>query len=129
VSTGGGGQQFQIQKKMSKIRHGKEHASEVFCLLNVLSYLIHGIQDMADEECRKARGSFGRRGKVIYFFSAKIPLKAACFEKKIYQMEEKTRLCTGTFSTSSTWRLQFLPKPGSFDENRFAVLSWNMNVK
>jgi hypothetical protein len=41
--------------------HGKEHASEVFCLLNVLSYLIHGIQDMSDEEYRKARGSFGRR--------------------------------------------------------------------
>jgi hypothetical protein len=41
--------------------HGKNHASELFCLLNVLSYLIHGIQDMADEEYRKARGSFGRR--------------------------------------------------------------------
>jgi hypothetical protein len=41
--------------------HGKEHASELFCLLNVLSYLIHGIQDVADEEYRKARGSFGRR--------------------------------------------------------------------
>ncbi|MDR2629580.1 MAG: hypothetical protein LBC60_01505, partial [Spirochaetaceae bacterium] len=41
--------------------HGKEHAGEVFCLLNVLSYLIHGIQDMADEEYRKTRGNFGRR--------------------------------------------------------------------
>ncbi|MDR3123406.1 MAG: hypothetical protein LBU16_06460 [Treponema sp.] len=41
--------------------HGKNHASELFCLLNVLSYLIHGIQDMADEEYRKARGAFGRR--------------------------------------------------------------------
>jgi ATP phosphoribosyltransferase regulatory subunit HisZ len=29
-------------------------------VLNVLSYLIHGIQDVADEEYRKARGSFGR---------------------------------------------------------------------
>jgi hypothetical protein len=29
--------------------------------LNVLSYLIHRIQDMADEEYRKARGNFGRR--------------------------------------------------------------------
>jgi hypothetical protein len=41
--------------------HGKNHASELFCLLNVLSYLIHGIQDVANEERRKARGSFGRR--------------------------------------------------------------------
>jgi hypothetical protein len=41
--------------------HGKNHASELFCLLNVLSYLPHGIQDLADEEYRKARASFGRR--------------------------------------------------------------------
>jgi hypothetical protein len=30
-------------------------------LLNVLSCLIHGIRELADEERRKARGSFGRR--------------------------------------------------------------------
>jgi hypothetical protein len=30
-------------------------------MLNVLSYLIHGIQDLAEEEYRKARSSFGRR--------------------------------------------------------------------
>ncbi|MDR3192565.1 MAG: hypothetical protein LBT87_05825, partial [Treponema sp.] len=41
--------------------HGKKHAIEIFYLLNVLSCLIHGIQDTADEEYRKARGSFGRR--------------------------------------------------------------------
>jgi hypothetical protein len=41
--------------------HGKNHASELFCLLNVLSYLLHGIQDLADEKYRKARASFGRR--------------------------------------------------------------------
>jgi hypothetical protein len=39
--------------------HGKEHARELFCLLNVLSYLMHGIQDMADEEYRKAGGALG----------------------------------------------------------------------
>jgi hypothetical protein len=38
---------------------GKGHASEVFCLLNVLSYLIHGIQELADEEYRKAGGLWG----------------------------------------------------------------------
>jgi hypothetical protein len=41
--------------------HGRNHASELFCLLNVLSYLIQGIQEAADEEYRKARGTFGRR--------------------------------------------------------------------
>jgi hypothetical protein len=41
--------------------HGENHASEIFCLLNVYSYLIHGIQDIADEDYKKARSSFGRR--------------------------------------------------------------------
>jgi hypothetical protein len=41
--------------------HGKNHTSEEFCVLNVLSYLIHGIPDMADEEHRKTRGAFGRQ--------------------------------------------------------------------
>jgi hypothetical protein len=41
--------------------HGKNHASEVFCLLNLLSLLFHGIQDLVDEDYRKARASFGRR--------------------------------------------------------------------
>jgi hypothetical protein len=34
--------------------------------LNVLSYLIHGIQELADEEYRKARGSFGRRAAFFW---------------------------------------------------------------
>jgi hypothetical protein len=41
--------------------HGENHAAEIFCLLNVLSYLIHGIQDIAGEDCKLARSSFGRR--------------------------------------------------------------------
>ena len=41
--------------------HGKEHASEVFCVLNLLAFLFHSIQEKADEEYREARGSFGRR--------------------------------------------------------------------
>jgi hypothetical protein len=56
----GGGVKLRFTRKPN-FGHGKNHASELFCLLNVLSYLIHGIQDMADEEYRKARGSFGRR--------------------------------------------------------------------
>jgi hypothetical protein len=41
--------------------HGKNHAGEIYCLLNLMSFLFHGIQDLADEDYQKARGSFGRR--------------------------------------------------------------------
>jgi hypothetical protein len=41
--------------------HGESHACDIFCLLNLLAFLFHGIQDICDEEYRKARGSFGRR--------------------------------------------------------------------
>ncbi|MDR0689518.1 MAG: hypothetical protein LBG08_04535 [Spirochaetaceae bacterium] len=44
-----------------KFGHGKEHAGEVFCLLNLPAFLFHSIQDKGDEEYREARGSFGRR--------------------------------------------------------------------
>jgi hypothetical protein len=46
--------------------HGQSHASEVFCLLNVYSYLIHGIQDIVDEDYRKARARFGRRDALFW---------------------------------------------------------------
>jgi hypothetical protein len=41
--------------------HGKKHAADIYCLLNVLAFLFHGIQDLVDEDYRAARGSFGRR--------------------------------------------------------------------
>ena len=41
--------------------HGQEHASEMFCLLNLLSFLWHGILWLADEGYRKARACAGRR--------------------------------------------------------------------
>jgi hypothetical protein len=41
--------------------HGENHASEIFCLLNVFSYLIHSIQDIVDEDYKKARSAYGRR--------------------------------------------------------------------
>jgi hypothetical protein len=47
--------------------HGDNHAAEVFCLLNLFSFLIHGLQDLADEDYKKARASFGRRDE---FFGA-----------------------------------------------------------
>jgi hypothetical protein len=41
--------------------HGKHHACEIFCLLNLLAFLFHGIQDSIDEDYIKARSSFGRK--------------------------------------------------------------------
>jgi hypothetical protein len=52
--------------------HGKEHASEIFCLLNLLAFLFHRIQDKADEEYREARGSFGRRDAFFWAFRYEI---------------------------------------------------------
>ena len=41
--------------------HGNEHASELFCLLNFLAFLYHGILYLADENYRTAREYAGRR--------------------------------------------------------------------
>jgi hypothetical protein len=47
--------------------HGQEHAAEVFCMLNLFSFLIHGLQDLADEEYKAARATFSSRKE---FFGA-----------------------------------------------------------
>jgi hypothetical protein len=41
--------------------HGKEHTNELFCLLNLMTFLFHGIQVLAEDEYRKAQGLFGRK--------------------------------------------------------------------
>ncbi|MDR1301757.1 MAG: hypothetical protein LBK43_04715 [Treponema sp.] len=41
--------------------HGAEHAGDIYCLLNLLSFQVHGILQLIDEGYRKARGTFGRR--------------------------------------------------------------------
>ena len=41
--------------------HGANHASEIFCLLNLLGFMLHSIQDLVDLTYRQARCSFGRR--------------------------------------------------------------------
>jgi hypothetical protein len=38
--------------------HGKNHVVEIFCLLNLMGFSFHGIQDFADEDYRKARAAF-----------------------------------------------------------------------
>jgi hypothetical protein len=41
--------------------HEKESAANVYCLLNILSFLFHSIQDLLNEDYKTARRSFGRR--------------------------------------------------------------------
>jgi hypothetical protein len=41
--------------------HGEAYASEMFCLLNFLAFLWHGLLWLADEICRQARVNAGRR--------------------------------------------------------------------
>jgi hypothetical protein len=45
--------------------HGKEHASEIFLLLNLLAFQFHTILEMCDEEYQKARASVGRRDVTV----------------------------------------------------------------
>jgi hypothetical protein len=49
------------------IGHGKTHASENFCLLNLLAFLFHTLLFWGDEQYRMARNQSGRRDN---FFSA-----------------------------------------------------------
>jgi hypothetical protein len=53
-------------------RHRKEHASEIFYLLNLLAFLFHSIQDKMDEGYREARGAFGRRDAFFRAFRYEI---------------------------------------------------------
>jgi len=46
--------------------HGENHASENYCLLNILAFLFHGILMLSDENYQKARATVGRRTE---FFS------------------------------------------------------------
>jgi hypothetical protein len=49
-----------------KFGHGKEQANEVFCLLNLLAFLYHGIQALADDDYRAAWGSCGRKANFFW---------------------------------------------------------------
>jgi hypothetical protein len=50
--------------------HGEEHASEIFCLLNLLGFLYHGILGIADEAYKRARASAGRRTEFFNYMRA-----------------------------------------------------------
>jgi hypothetical protein len=58
--------------------HGKNHAAEVFCLLILLSFLFHGIQEWADEEYKKARAYYGRRD--AFFWALRTLMSLYLFE-------------------------------------------------
>jgi hypothetical protein len=41
--------------------HGSLHASEMYCLLNLLAFQMHSLLDISDEDYQKARAYSGRR--------------------------------------------------------------------
>jgi hypothetical protein len=55
--------------------HGQERASEMFCLLNLLSFLFHGILSFTDGLYEKSRASAGRRAE--FFGCFRLGLRAA----------------------------------------------------
>jgi hypothetical protein len=58
--------------------HRQNHVSELFCLLNLLAFLFHGVQRLIDEEYRKAYNSFGR--KINFFWTLRCETNR-CFHK------------------------------------------------
>jgi hypothetical protein len=41
--------------------HGESHACEIYCLLNLLAFMVHGLMILCDERFKRARSYFGRR--------------------------------------------------------------------
>jgi len=58
--------------------HGKQHACQIFLLLNLLAFQFHTILELCDEDYRKARASFGRRDS--YFQHMQAALRYALHE-------------------------------------------------
>jgi hypothetical protein len=50
--------------------HGKQHACEIFLLLNLLAFQFHTILELCDEEYGKARASVGRRDSYFQHMQA-----------------------------------------------------------
>jgi hypothetical protein len=50
--------------------HGKNHAGEVFFILNLLSFMFHTILDLCDAGWQKARASVGRRDTFFAYLQA-----------------------------------------------------------
>jgi hypothetical protein len=58
--------------------HGENHASEIFCLLNLLAFQFHTILDLADEEYQKAHALDNRRDE--FFNHLRAALRYALHE-------------------------------------------------
>jgi hypothetical protein len=58
--------------------HGKTHASEMYCLLNLLAFQMHSLLDISDEDYRKARAYCGRRDE--FFNELRILMRRMLFE-------------------------------------------------
>ncbi|MDR1229996.1 MAG: hypothetical protein LBK61_01200 [Spirochaetaceae bacterium] len=43
--------------------HGKNHACEIYCILNLLAFLVHGLMILCDENFKSARSYFGRKAE------------------------------------------------------------------
>jgi hypothetical protein len=50
--------------------HGKQYASDVFCILNLLSFMFHTILDLCDEQYKKLREVIGRRDEFFNILRA-----------------------------------------------------------
>ena len=50
--------------------HGKDHASEMYCLLNLLAFLWHGILMLLDEDYQRARASVHRLDEFFNYLRA-----------------------------------------------------------
>jgi hypothetical protein len=58
--------------------HGKKHASEMYCLLNLLAFQMHSLLDVNDEDYQKARAYAGRRDE--FFNELRILMRRNLFE-------------------------------------------------
>ncbi|MDR1256494.1 MAG: hypothetical protein LBJ86_01960 [Spirochaetaceae bacterium] len=58
--------------------HGKEHANEIFCPLNLVAFLVHGIRRLIDDDCRKACERASR--KIDFFWALRYEANR-CFHK------------------------------------------------
>jgi hypothetical protein len=58
--------------------HGKTHASEMYCLINLLAFQMHTIMDLSDEEYKKARIYAGRRDE--FFNELRVLMRRTLFE-------------------------------------------------
>lgn len=58
--------------------HGKTHASEMYCLLNLLAFQMHSLLDVNDEDYRKARVYAGRRDE--FFNELRVLMRRNLFD-------------------------------------------------